>query len=375
MSKTIVFNNETVVIPDDLALKLQLLMTNMEKRDNELAQGIADVNTRVTNLDLVTGLEGLTKEIADREAGDKALGLRIDTTDGNLTLAYNDLSEKIERNTELSGNSMIQGENGDGVILPGMTLIHNAKTVTVRFQVPGDTSYILKSITANYEDIMSFRDRVDCMIWEKTYAEARGGYTWRNVIYVDGGSTDEVYFDGITSYLQKDGKLVIRGFVVSDTRNDWFGNRTNRGFRPESVLVVISADFQTIEKIDWVGDMGVVTETIDAGYGATFEMQRLDNRVSIVGGASKSNYSGINTWQNLNEKVVFGMRPIRTFECSFNVMDRTDSINYNLASDGGLRIRQAVNNTGRYFFTAGVQWATNDSYTPNNWKSLPNWAP
>lgn len=373
MSKSIVLNGKAVVIPDDLALKLELLMQVSDKRDNELAQSIADTNDRITNLDLVTGAEGLAQEIKDRKDGDAKLQTQVDTLSGTVADNNTKLTEDINQLELLSGTSMVQGTKGEGTILPGISLAHSAQTVTVRFQIPGDDKFIINSITTDYKNIMSFRDTKDCMIWEKQFSDARGPYPWRNVITVDAGGVDEVFIDGMTTYLQADGKLIIRGYCVSDNVSDWIGNRTNRGFRPQSVMIVISSDYKTIEKIDWTGDMGIMTEVFSIGYGAKVEAQRLDGRISLVGGASQGTYSSTGAWQSLNEKIPYCVRPIRTMEASFSVMDSTNNIYYNFTSDGSLRIRQNANNSGKYFMTAGLQWATNDPYSPTNWNQLPNW--
>lgn len=373
MPKTIVFNGEAIIIPDDLSLKLDLLMQVSDKRDNELADGIAEVNDRVTNLDLITGLEGLTKEREERIAEDKSLGIRIDTLSGNVDMNYEELNNKLQHNEIISGKSLIQGENGDGVILPGMTLNHSTNRVTVRFQTPNDDSFILKSITTSYDDIMSFRDTKDCMIWEKTFASTRGNYKWRDVITVESAGVDDVYFDGISSYFQKDGKLVIRGFVVSDSKNDWFGSRTNRGFRPQSALIVIGADLTTIESIDLVGDMGVVTTIINLGYSAQTELQRLDNIVACVGGASKGTYTGSGSWQSVTDRIPYGMIPMRDLQVACPVLDSTNNVYYIFNASGGMSIRQVGNNADKFFLLGGVQWATNDAYLPTNYASLPNW--
>ena len=74
---SIVLNNKIVNVPRDLALKLELLSQTLNKRDNELAQLIADTNDRISNIDLGSGQAGLNREILDRQNGDLVIRGRV----------------------------------------------------------------------------------------------------------------------------------------------------------------------------------------------------------------------------------------------------------------------------------------------------------
>ena len=92
---SIVLNNKIVNVPRDLALKLELLSQTLNKRDNELAQLIADTNDRISNIDLGSGQAGLNREILDRQNGDDSLGVRIDTVTGDVNDLKNNTQTKF----------------------------------------------------------------------------------------------------------------------------------------------------------------------------------------------------------------------------------------------------------------------------------------
>lgn len=380
---SMVLNNKIVSVPRDLALKLELLSQTSDKRDNELAQLIADTNDRITNIDLDSGQQGLIQEIADRKAGDSVLNTKIDTTNGNLEdLKINTETEFTNIEKQL-GVFSIQGSKNSSLTRPSIVFDYNAYGTTLPdgsidgggrlyYQVPGDVTYAVRELNFNYQTIPSFYDLDQITIWENDWSKLYGGFPWIDTI-ITTTDTDRFYIDGMTTYYDYNGDLVIRGKVVLDSIDDWIGQMNNRGFRPDSVAVTIAKDLKSVKTIRFTGAMGTIIMNINLGYGATSDIQRLGRRISFVGGSPKNNMTTVNSWVALDEKIPYGMRPINTIEVSAGLLNSNNTICYNFAANSSIRVLQSSNNANQYQLMGQVGWETFDQYPPSNYRSNRAW--
>lgn len=380
---SMVLNNKIVSVPRDLALKLELLSQTSDKRDNELAQLIADTNDRITNIDMGSGQQGLIQEIADRKAGDSVLNTKIETTNGNL--------EDLKTNTETEFNNIekqlgvfsIQGSKNSSLTRPSIVFDYNSYGTTLPdgnvdgggrlyYQVPGDVTYAVRELNFNYQTIPSFYDLDQITIWENSWSKLYGGFPWRDTI-ITATDIDRFYIDGMTTYYDYNGDLVIRGKVVLDSIDDWIGQMNNRGFRPDSVAVTIAKDLKSVKTIRFTGVMGTIIMSINLGYGATSDIQRLGRRISFVGGSPKNVMTTVNSWVDLHEKIPYGMRPINTIEVSAGLLNSNNTICYSFGANSSIRVLQSSNNANQYQLMGQVGWETFDQYPPSNYRSNRAW--
>lgn len=383
MSKTIVFDGKAVIVPDDLALKLELMAQTSDKRDNELAQLIADTNDRITNIDMGTGQAGLVQEIADRKEGDRLLGLRIDTTDGNVSDLKTQTEAEFDNVEKQLGGFTVQGTKRTSVTRPSIVFDYNAYGQTkpdgttdyggrLYFQVPGDPTYEVKKLEFNFQTVPSFYDQDQITIWEDSWSKAYGGFPWRDTI-ITNSDTDTFYIDGMTTYYDSNMDLVIRGKIVLEGTTDWLGTMTNRGFKPDTVMIIVAKDMKSVKMMRFTGDMGLLTMSISLGYGATSNIQRLGRRIQFIGASPKHTYTGTNAWVKLNEKIPYGMRPTSTNEISVGLLSNNNTMCFNFANDATIRIFQATNNANQYMLMGQVGWETFDQYPPSNYSSNSAW--
>lgn len=383
MSKTIIFDGKAVVVPDDLALKLELIAQTSDKRDNELAQLIADTNDRITNIDMSSGQQGLIQEIADRKAGDAALDTKIETTNGNLSDLKTDVEAEFANVEKQIGGFLIQGTKNISLTRPSIVFDYNAYGNTLpdgttdyggrlNFQVPGDNTYAMRELKFNYQTVPSFYDLDQVTIWEDSWSKLYGGFPWRDTI-ITTTDIDRFYIDGMTSYYDSNGDIVIRGKVVLDGIDDWIGQMNNRGFRPDSVLIIIAKDLKSIKLMRFVGVMGTIIMNISLGYGATSNVQRLGRRISFIGASPRNTLTTTASWINLNEKIPYGMRPTSTIEISTGLLANNNTVCYNFATNATIRIYQATNNANQYQLMGQVGWETFDQYPPTNYSSNSAW--
>ena len=380
---SIVLNNKPINVPRDLALKLELLSQTSNKRDDELAQLIADTNDRITNIDLTTGQEGLNQEISDRKAGDAALDAKIETTNGNLADLTTTTQTKFTNVEKQLGGFLIQGTKNISMNRPSIVFDYNAYGTTLpdgstdgggrlNFQVPGDTTYAMRELKFDYKTVPSFYDLDQIMIWEKSWSQLYGGFSWRDTI-ITTTDIDKFYIDGMTSYYDSNGDIVIRGKVVLDGVDDWIGQMNNRGFRPDSVTIIVAKDLKSIKSMRFVGAMGTIIMSINLGYGATSNVQRLGRRISFIGASPRNTLTTTNSWIKLNEKIPYGMRPTNTIEVFIGLLSTNNIVCYNFSTDSGIRIFQSSNNANQYQLMGQVGWETLDQYPPTNYSSNSGW--
>lgn len=383
MSKTIIFDGKSVVVPDDLSLKLELIAQTSNKRDNELAQLIADTNDRITNIDLTSGQAGLNQEISDRKAGDAALGIKIETTNGNLADLKTNVEAEFTNVEKQIGGFLIQGTKNISINRPSIVFNYNAYGTTLpdgstdgggrlNFQVPGDITYTMREIKFDYKTVPSFYDLDQIVIWEKSWSQLYGGFSWRDTI-ITTTDIDKFYIDGMTSYYDSNGDIAIRGKVVLDGVDDWIGQMNNRGFRPDSVTIIVAKDLKSIKSMRFVGVMGTIIMNIDLGYSATSNVQRLGRRISFFGPSPKNTLTTTNSWIKLNEKTPYGMRPTNTIEVSIGLLSTNNIVCYNFATDSTIRIFQSSNNANQYQLMGQVGWETFDQYPPIDYSSNSGW--
>ena len=240
------------------------------------------------------------------------------------------------------------------------------------YQVPGDVTYAVRELNFNYQTIPSFYDLDQITIWENDWSKLYGGFPWIDTI-ITTTDTDRFYIDGMTTYYDYNGDLVIRGKVVLDSIDDWIGQMNNRGFRPDSVAVTIAKDLKSVKTIRFTGAMGTIIMNINLGYGATSDIQRLGRRISFVGGSPKNNMTTVNSWVALDEKIPYGMRPINTIEVSAGLLNSNNTICYNFAANSSIRVLQSSNNANQYQLMGQVGWETFDQYPPSNYRSNRAW--
>lgn len=383
MSKTIIFDGKAVVVPDDLALKLELIAQTSDKRDNELAQLIADTNDRITNIDMGSGQQGLIQEIADRKAGDAALDTKIETTNGNLEDLKTSTETEFTNIEKQLGGFSVQGTKNSTLTRPSIVFDYNAYGNTLPdgsideggrlyYQVPGDVTYTVRELKFNYQTIPSFYDLDQITIWENSWSKLYGGFPWRDTI-ITTTDIDRFYIDGMTTYYDYNGDLVIRGKVVLDGIDDWIGQMNNRGFRPDSVSVTIAKDLKSVKAIRFTGAMGTIIMNISLGYSATSNIQRLGRRISFIGASPRNTLTTTGSWITLNEKIPYGMRPTSTIEVSTGLLANNNTTCYNFATNAGIRIYQATNNANQYQLMGQVGWETFDQYPPTNYSSNTAW--
>ena len=381
---SIVLNNKTVNVPRDLALKLELLSQTSNKRDNELAQLIADTNDRISNIDLGSGQAGLNREILDRENADNLLGVRIDTVTGDVNDLKNNTQTKFTNIEKQLGGFSVQGTKNNSLTRPSIAFDYNAYGAILPdgstdgggrlyYQVPGDTTYAVRELKFNYQTLPSFYDRDQIMIWEDSWSKLYGGFPWRDTI-VTTTDIDKFYIDGMTTYYDYNGDLVIRGRVVLDGIDDWIGSMTNRGFKPDTVSITVASDLKSVKSIRFTGEMGVIEMSMSLGYGTGAQVQRIGRHVSFCGPSQLNRFSSTgDSWTNLNEKIPYGLRPTRSFEFATNMFGNNNSIQYTFDSNGGIKLHQSINNANQYQVMGQVSWQTFDQYPPIGYASKPDW--
>lgn len=381
---SIVLNNKTVNVPRDLALKLELLSQTLSKRDNDLAQLIADTNDRITNIDMGSGQAGLNQEVIDRKNADDALGGRIDTVTGNVNDLTTTTQTKFTNIEKQLGGFSVQGTKNSSLTRPSIVFNYNAYGATLPdgssdgggrlyYQVPGDTNYDVKELKFNYQTIPSFYDMDQITIWEKSWSTLYGGFNWRDTI-ITTTDIDTFYIDGMTTYYDHNGDLIIRGKVVMDGIDDWIGSMSNRGFKPDVVVIKVASDLKSVKSIRFTGDMGVIEMTMSLGYGATAQVQRLGRRVSFYGSSPIGQFSTTAaSWTSLSEKITYGIRPIRGLEFAVNTFGNNNSMQYAFDTNGSIRVHQSVNNANQYQVMGQVGWQTFDQYPPSNYTTYSAW--
>lgn len=381
---SIVLNNKTVNVPRDLALKLELLSQTLNKRDDSLAQRIADTNDRITNIDMGSGQAGLNQEVLDRKNGDDALGGRIDTVTGNVNDLTTTTQTKFTNIEKQLGGFSVQGTKNSSLTRPSIVFNYNAYGATLPdgssdgggrlyYQVPGDTNYDVKELKFNYQTIPSFYDMDQITIWEKSWSTLYGGFNWRDTI-ITTTDTDTFYIDGMTTYYDHNGDLIIRGKVVMDGIDDWIGSMSNRGFKPDTVVITVASDLNSVKSIRFTGDMGVIEMTMNLGYGATAQVQRLGRRVSFYGSSPIGQFSTTSaSWTSLSEKITYGIRPIRGLEFAVNTFGNNNSMQYAFDTNGSIKVHQSVNNANQYQVMGQVGWQTFDQYPPSNYTTYSAW--
>ncbi len=380
---SIVLNNKIVSVPRDLALKLELLSQTSNKRDNELAQLIADTNDRITNIDMSSSQQGLIQEIADRKEGDRQLGLRIDTTDGNIADLKASTEAEFDNVEKQLGGFLIQGTKNISMNRPSIVFDYNSYGTTLPdgsidgggrlyYQVPGDSTYAMGELKFNYQTVPSFYDLDQTTIWENSWSQLYGGFSWKETI-ITATDIDKFYLDGMTSYYDSNGDIVIRGKITLDGIDDWIGQMNNRGFRPDSVLIIIAKDLKSIKLMRFVGVMGTIIMNINLGFGATSRVQRLGRRISFIGASPKNTLTTVGSWISLNEKIPYGMRPTNNIEVSTGLLASNNTVCYNFTPDAGIRIFQSSNNANQYQAMGQVGWETFDQYPPTNYSSNSAW--
>ena len=380
---SIVLNNKTVNVPRDLALKLELLSQTLGKRDDDLAQLIADTNDRITNIDMGSGQAGLNQEVLDRKNADDSLGLRIDTVTGNVNDLKTTTQTKFTNIEKQLGGFSVQGTKSSSLTRPSIVFNYNAYGATLPdgssdgggrlyYQVPGDTTYDVKELKFNYQTIPSFYDMDQITIWEDSWSKLYGGFPWRDTI-VTTSDIDTFYIDGMTTYYDHNGDLVIRGKVVMDGVDDWIGSMNNRGFKPDTVVITVASDLNSVKSIRFTGDMGVIVMNISLGYGATSNVQRLGRKISFIGASPKNTLTTTGSWVNLNEKIPYGMRPINSIEISTGLLNSNNTVSYLFGSDSVIRIYQSSNNANQFQVMGQVGWETLNQYPPVNYSSNTGW--
>ena len=380
---SIVLNNKTVNVPRDLALKLELLSQTLGKRDDDLAQLIADTNDRITNIDMGSGQAGLNQEVLDRRNADDSLGLRIDTVTGNVIDLTTTTQTKFTNIEKQLGGFSVQGTKSSSLTRPSIVFNYNAYGVTLPdgssdgggrlyYQVPGDTTYDVKELKFNYKTIPSFYDMDQITIWEDSWSKLYGGFPWRDTI-VTTSDIDTFYIDGMTTYYDHNGDLVIRGKVVMDGKDDWIGQMSNRGFKPDTVVITVASDLNSVKSIRFTGDMGVIVMNISLGYGATSNVQRLGRKISFIGASPKNTLTTTGSWVNLNEKIPYGIRPINSIEISTGLLNNNNTVCYLFGSDSAIRIYQSSNNANKFQIMGQVGWETLNQYPPVNYSSNTAW--
>ena len=380
---SMVLNNKIVNIPRDLALKLDLLYQTSSKRDDELAQLIADTNDRITNIDLTSGQQGLIQEISDRKAGDAALNTKIETTNGNLSDLKTNIETELTNVEKQIGGFLIQGTKNISTNRPAIVFDYNAYGTALpdgstdgggrlNFQVPGDTTYTMRELKFDYKMVPSFYDLDQIMIWEKSWSQLYGGFSWRDTI-ITTTDIDKFYIDGMTSYYDSNGDIAIRGKVVLDGVDDWIGQMNNRGFRPDSVTIIVAKDLKSIKSMRFVGVMGIIIMNISLGFGASSNVQRLSRRISFIGSSPKNTLTTVGSWVSLNEKIPYGMRPTNNLEVSTGLLNSNNTVCYNFTPNASMRIFQASNNANQYQAMGHVGWETFDQYPPANYSSNSAW--
>lgn len=164
---SMVLNNKIVNVPRDLALKLELLSQTLNKRDDELAQLIADTNDRITNIDMGSGQAGLNQEILDRKNADDLLGVRIDTVTGNVNDLTTTTQTKFTNIEKQLGGFSVQGTKNSSLTRPSVVFNYSAYGSTLPdgstdgggrlyYQVPGDTTYNVRELKFNYQSLLHF---------------------------------------------------------------------------------------------------------------------------------------------------------------------------------------------------------------------------
>lgn len=370
---SIVLNNKIINIPSDLALKLELLSQTLNKRDNELAQSIADTNNRITNIDMITGLEGLEQERTERKAGDEALKTQITTNLGTETDHYNQLTERLVENEAKSGRSIIQGTAFVGSNEPSIFLDHINKKAFLRYQIPGDITYQVKEVEFNYETGIEFRDELSLLVWSKSMSDSYGGFTWRDTIKPN-SDTDTLYLTGINSLFLLDGSLLIRGEVYFSDASEAIGNMNNRGFLAKYANIVVAPDAKSVKSIRLIGKMGVVTESFSIDATATWTVERYDNVVTITNSPKlDTNTTTAGSWVNLSQKVPYGLRPKSNKEISCGVITTNNLFMIGVGSNGALKYHQATSNANKYIAAGGISWPTLNEYLPQGWQSNVKW--
>ncbi|ARM65685.1 structural protein [Lactococcus phage LW4] len=381
---SIVLNNKIVNVPRDLALKLELLSQTLNKRDNELAQLIADTNDRISNIDLGSGQAGLNREVLDRENADNLLGVRIDTVTGDVNDLKNNTQTKFTNIEKQLGGFSVQGTKNNSLTRPSIVFDYNAYGTILPdgstdgggrlyYQVPGDTTYAVRELKFNYQTLPSFYDRDQIMIWEDSWSKLYGGFPWRDTI-VTTTDVDKFYIDGMTTYYDYNGDLVIRGRVVLDGIDDWIGSMSNRGFKPDTVAITVASDLKSVKSIRLTGEMGVIEMSMSLGYGTGAQVQRLGRQVSFCGPSQLNRFSSTgDSWTNLNDKIPYGLRPTRSFEFATNMFGNNNSIQYAFDSNGGIKLHQSINNANQYQVMGQVSWQTFDQYPPIGYASKPDW--
>lgn len=380
---SIVLNNKIVNVPRDLALKLELLSQTLNKRDNELAQLIADTNDRITNIDMGSGQAGLNQEILDRKNGDDLLGVRIDTVDGNVSDLKTTTQNKFTNIEKQLGGFSVQGTKNSSLTRPSIVFDYHAygsilpdgsidEGGRLYYQVPGDTTYAVRELKFNYQTIPSFYDMDQITIWENSWSKLYGGFPWRDTI-ITTTDIDTFYIDGMTTYYDHNGDLVIRGKVVLDGVDDWIGQMSNRGFKPDTVVVTVASDLKSVKSIRFTGDMGVIVMNISLGYGATSNVQRLGRKISFIGASPKNTLTTTGSWVNLTEKIPYGMRPVNSIEISTGLLNSNNTVCYLFGSDSVIRIYQSSNNANQFQIMGQVGWETFNQYPPSNYNSNSAW--
>lgn len=381
---SIVLNNKIVNVPRDLALKLELLSQTLNKRDNELAQLIADTNDRITNIDMGSGQAGLNQEIIDRKNADDLLGVRIDTVTGNVNDLKTTTQTKFTNIEKQLGGFSVQGTKNSSLTRPSVVFNYSAYGSTLPdgstdgggrlyYQVPGDTTYNVRELKFNYQSLPSFYDLDQITIWEKSWSNLYGGFPWRDTI-ITTTDIDTFYIDGMTTYYDHNGDLIIRGKVVMDGIDDWIGSMTNRGFKPDTVVITVASDLKSVKSIRFTGEMGVIEMTMSLGYSAVAQVQRIGRQISFYGSSPIGTFSTTGaSWTNLNEKIPYGLRPTRSFEFAANAFGNNNSIQYAFDTSGGMKIHQATSNANQYQVMGQVGWQTFDQYPPSNYASNSAW--
>lgn len=381
---SIVLNNKVVNVPRDLALKLELLSQTSSKRDNELAQLIADTNDRITNIDMGSGQAGLNQEVLDRKNADDVLGGRIDTVTGNVNDLTTTTQTKFTNIEKQLGGFSVQGTKNNSLTRPSIVFNYSAYGTTLPdgttdgggrlyFQVPGDITYDVKELKFNYQIIPSFYDMDQVTIWEKSWSTLYGGFNWRDTI-ITTTDTDTFYIDGMTTYYDHNGDLIIRGKVVMDGIDDWIGSMTNRGFKPDTVAITVASDLKSVKSIRFTGDMGVIEMSIGLGFSAVAQVQRIGRRVSFYGSSPVGTFSTTGTsWTSLTEKIPYGLRPTRSFEFAATVSGNNNSIQYSFDKNSSMKVRQSASTANQAQIIGQVTWQTFDQYPPSKYASNSTW--
>ena len=144
-------------------------------------------------------------------------------------------------------------------------------------------------------------------------------------------------------------------------------------FKPDTVVITVASDLNSVKSIRFTGDMGVIVMNISLGYGATSNVQRLGRKISFIGASPKNTLTTTGSWVNLNEKIPYGIRPINSIEISTGLLNNNNTVCYLFGSDSAIRIYQSSNNANQFQIMGQVGWETLNQYPPVNYSSNTAW--